>query len=77
MKSVVVVDSIVHCVHQVAALLAQGQLRTEQTALAEQGQHGSGRADAVFCRLLRPPWLGWTVELAGVEGGAGEDDRLD
>ena len=35
--------------------LAHGQLRIEQLALAEQAQHGSSRACAVFCRTIRVP----------------------
>ena len=55
--------------------LAHGQLRSEHVDEIEQGQQGSSRAEAVFCRFPSPVWreareedhLGGTV--AGVREG--------
>ncbi len=37
-------------------VLAHGQLRLEHVDEIEQGQQGSLRAEAVFCRFLAPVW---------------------
>jgi len=57
--------------------LAQGQRLLRHDEETEQKQHGSGRADAVFCRFPRVLQDFETEVLAPCGGGAGEDERFD
>ncbi len=57
--------------------LAQGQRLLRHDEETEQKQHGSDRADAVFCRFPRELQDFETGVLAPCVGGAGEDERFN